>query len=254
MSALSSALGASWEALAWVSLLLGVAAHLSLQPFEIDSSAWTLLFSYLGVLATLAVSFVTAGGFSLSDSLLRTIIASSAFNVGLASSILLYRAFFHRLRRFPGPFLAKLSRFYAMIKAASRLQANIDIQNLHAEYGDFVRVGMMLLELWLFAYCLRMNTHHYYVGPREISINRPSAIQAIYGHPTRCLRSPWYSQVSNDVSKISINSTRDVELHKLRKRAWERGLAFKGMRGGRGRYLFHLPICPFVLGLTHDAT
>lgn len=141
MSALSSALNASWEATAWVSLLLGVVTHLSIRPFEIDSRAWPLLFSYLGVLATLAVSFVTTAGFKPLDSLLRTFIVAGAFNVGLGGSILLYRAFFHRLHRFPGPFPAKLSRFYAMTKAAKNLQANIDIQNLHARYGDFVRVG-----------------------------------------------------------------------------------------------------------------
>jgi hypothetical protein len=68
------------------------------------------------------------------------------------------------------------------------------------------------------------------VGPRELSINRPSAISVIYELPTRTTRSPWYAQVSNDVTKISLNSTRVLKVHKLRKKAWERGFGFRGTK------------------------
>jgi hypothetical protein len=67
-------------------------------------------------------------------------------------------------------------------------------------------------------------------GPREISINRASAVQAINGAQTECRKSTWYSQVSDDVRKISLNSSRDLDDHKRRKRAWDRGLSgVKGM-------------------------
>lgn len=65
-------------------------------------------------------------------------------------------------------------------------------------------------------------------GPREISINRPSAIRPIYEPPTQTTRSPWYAQVSNDVTKISLNSTRVHKVHKQRKKGWERGLGSRG--------------------------
>lgn len=142
-SALDSALNSSLSATAVASLAAGIVAHLTIRPFEIDSKAWALLFSYLGVLGALLLSYVQVSAFSIPKALLRTVIVSNAFNVGLASSILLYRAFFHRLRHFPGPFLAKLSRFYAMSNAAKNLKANEDIQKLHEIYGDFVRVGML---------------------------------------------------------------------------------------------------------------
>lgn len=64
-----------------------------------------------------------------------------SFVVGMFGSILLYRAFFHRLHRFPGPFAAKLSRLYAMGNAMRNLQAFKDTDELHKKYGDFVRVG-----------------------------------------------------------------------------------------------------------------
>lgn len=69
---------------------------------------------------------------------------------------------------------------------------------------------------------------NYVTGPREISINRPSAIRPIYEPPTQTTRSPWYAQVSNDVTKISLNSTRVHKVHKQRKKGWERGLGSRG--------------------------
>lgn len=65
------------------------------------------------------------------------------------------------------------------------------------------------------------------IGPREISINRPSAVQAIHGPKSACMRSTWYSQVSDDVTVISLNSTRDVEAHRRRRRAWDRAFSVK---------------------------
>lgn len=65
-------------------------------------------------------------------------------------------------------------------------------------------------------------------GPREISIIRPSAVQAIYGPKSPCMKSTWYSQVSDDVKIISLNSTRDVDVHRRRRRGWDRGFSVKG--------------------------
>ncbi|KAH6876594.1 cytochrome P450, partial [Thelonectria olida] len=203
---LSSALKSSLEVTAAASFVGGIATHIVIRPHEIDSKAWAILFSYFAALAHLLLSYVLLCEFSAGQALLRTIVVSNAFNLGLVGSILTYRALFHRLRRFPGPFPAKLSRFYAMKNAAKSLRANEEIQKLHEKYGDFVRVG-----------------------PREISINREAAIRVLYEPPTQCARSPWYSQVSNDTTKISLHSTRDLIVHKNRKRAWARGLGFRAL-------------------------
>ena len=62
------------------------------------------------------------------------------FNLSLCTSILIYRAFFHPLQRFPGPPLAKLSKLYH----ATRLK-NFDNYRVlaawHDRYGDVVRTG-----------------------------------------------------------------------------------------------------------------
>ncbi|KAJ3544539.1 hypothetical protein NM208_g2999 [Fusarium decemcellulare] len=138
-SGLASTLESSLEATAAVSFLTGIVAHITIRPFEIDSKAWAIVFSYLGFLVATFLGYVCSPKFAVTQAIIRTATVSNAFNLGLVSSILIYRAFFHRLHRFPGPFLAKLSRFYAMKNAAENLKANEKIQGLHEKYGDFVR-------------------------------------------------------------------------------------------------------------------
>lgn len=71
-----------------------------------------------------------------------------------------------------------------------------------------------------------MLTSH--VGPRELAIFRSSAVNAIYGSTSKCQRPPQYDNPSNDPAKSSILGTRNVEIHRRRKRAWDRGLGAKG--------------------------
>ena len=140
-SALSAALRSSWESTAALSLVAGIATHISIQPFEIDDKGWHIFFLYPITGSLILAAYTQIAGFGILQAILRATLISCTFNVGLVGSMLLYRAFFHRLRRFPGPFVAKLSRFYAMRHAATACQNNIVTQQLHEQYGDFVRVG-----------------------------------------------------------------------------------------------------------------
>lgn len=233
------ALQFSPQVTATVSLLAGVVSHhIVFRPFEIDGYAWQLFFTYFITFFVLIIGHVYLTGYSFILALARVLLIATAYNAGVVTSIIIYRAFFHPLKRFPGPFLAKISRFYAMNNAAKRVKAYGDVQSLHKEYGDIVRVGAS--SLYVFA-ILSLEYYEFslmsIVGPRELSINRPSAIGVIYEHPTRTTRSPWYAQVSNDVTKISLNSTRVLNVHKLRKKAWEKGFGF---RGTREMFLFFL--------------
>ena len=66
----------------------------------------------------------------------------AVFHLTLASSILLYRTSpFHPLARYPGPFLAKVTRWYLTGLALSGKQ-HLRLQELHEQYGDIVRIGM----------------------------------------------------------------------------------------------------------------
>lgn len=122
-------------------LLTGVTAHLSVRPFEIDLHTPKFIFAYLASLTALILDPHVSGGLTLAESLLRTTVIATSFNIGLFGSILIYRAFFHRLDHFPGPLPAKLTRFHALKISALTSQKHLAIDNVHDEYGDFVRVG-----------------------------------------------------------------------------------------------------------------
>jgi hypothetical protein len=64
-----------------------------------------------------------------------------AYLFGLYSSIVIYRASFHRTRKFPGPKLAGLTKLWHVWQ--SRNSKNfLVLQRLHERYGELVRTGM----------------------------------------------------------------------------------------------------------------
>lgn len=64
----------------------------------------------------------------------------SCYSIGLFSSLLIYRVFFHLLHRFPGPRLAKVSKLWNVVKASKSTNFRL-MEDLHDRYGDFVRTG-----------------------------------------------------------------------------------------------------------------
>lgn len=64
--------------------------------------------------------------------------------LGVYGSMVLYRAFFHRLARFPGPFFARLSNFYVTALSARKFHLYEETQRLHKQYGDYIRLGIVL--------------------------------------------------------------------------------------------------------------
>ncbi|OQU95023.1 hypothetical protein CLAIMM_01292 [Cladophialophora immunda] len=206
MNLLMHALNAELGVTAATALVLGIIFHHSIRPIEIDNRVWTLLilFSSFNAAAFFGYAFVVQRGILAAG--FRVFVVDGAFLVGVYGSIAIYRLFFHRLRKFPGPWGAKLSRFWALRRSMKKIQFNYEVEALHKQYGDFVRVG-----------------------PREISINRASAIELVYGPPTKLPKSTWYSQVSDDINKCSINSTRDMQIQRQRRRAWDRGFSIKAL-------------------------
>jgi len=61
--------------------------------------------------------------------------------VGIVSSMVVYRLLFHRLRSFPGPFWARLTNGYHTVLTAKKLHLYEEVEVLHKQYGDFVRIG-----------------------------------------------------------------------------------------------------------------
>lgn len=186
-------------------LILGIAFHQCIRSSEIDNKLGSLLALYSATCLSLCISYIQIHSSSIAHALGTTLLAAICFNTGLTISILTYRAFFHRLNKFPGPCDVKLSRLCAVRRAFNRTQYHLDLRAMHQKYGDFVRTG-----------------------PREISINRPSAVSVINGSQSPCTKVPWYSHVSDDKTQISLNSTRDPSVHRARRKAWDRGFSIKG--------------------------
>lgn len=66
---------------------------------------------------------------------------SASLMSGLVGSMLLYRGFFHRLCRFPGPVFARFSNLYPTFLSSKNLHLYDEVRALHQQYGDIVRLG-----------------------------------------------------------------------------------------------------------------
>jgi hypothetical protein len=115
-------------------VLLGVLFHLAIRPIEFEFYMFHFMAAYAGtfLVFTYALGFTSA------------FLLAAGFNTGVLSSIGIYRLVFHRCRKFPGPFPAKLSKFYAASLSAKDVQFYKELANLHGQYGDFVRTGEKL--------------------------------------------------------------------------------------------------------------
>jgi hypothetical protein len=100
---------------------------------------------YLLLAVAMPVVIATAQVYSLHlDSRVAvkaTAIFVTSFWFSLWTSVLAYRLFFHPLRRFPGPMLAKTSKFYHACLVWKKNNFEI-LQELHEKYGPVLRIGM----------------------------------------------------------------------------------------------------------------
>lgn len=116
----------------------GVSTHIFLfRRGEWDVASPSILGSY-AIIFALAV-FSTQLYFDVPLSVVAQLGGWHA--AGLYSSMLLYRAFLHRLAGYPGPFLARLTNFYITVLSIKKLHLFEEVQKLHAQYGDYVRLG-----------------------------------------------------------------------------------------------------------------
>jgi hypothetical protein len=132
----------------------------------------------------------------------RLCAALGGFTIGLTTSLVVYRFFLHRCRRFPGPVLAKLTRFHAAYLNAQEEQFYEKLGDMHQKYGDFVRVGKAGLS------CIAIRLLKL-PGPREISILDPAAIPILYGPGTECRKATFYTISGSHDDITNLNGIRD---------------------------------------------
>ncbi|CAH0051225.1 unnamed protein product, partial [Clonostachys solani] len=137
----------------------------------------------------------------------------AAYLFGLLASMTVYRLFFHRLRSFPGPRLAAVTKLWHMWKCRTA-QNHLVLDSLR-HYGPFVRTG-----------------------PSEITIFHPAGVEYLNAPQNSNTRSDWYDLLYPTVGVFS----RDPAIHVARAKVWNKATA-PGRR-------FLSPICRPVSLLT----
>ncbi|KAF2026685.1 cytochrome P450 [Setomelanomma holmii] len=190
--------------------LLALATHFVLHNDEWDNAfhiflgIWTVAFNGLAIAEYLYNSQARTVGAAIKVSATA---ASVYFSV-LVTSILLHRGFYHRLRKIPGPFLARFSKFYGVFAGVlPNYQYYKKTEQWHEEYKtDVIRTG-----------------------PREVTVYCADAIPVIHGAMSRCKKGPWYSG-SSHIGGASTHTTRDKEEHKRRRKDWDHAFNAKALR------------------------
>ncbi|CEJ93656.1 hypothetical protein VHEMI09232 [[Torrubiella] hemipterigena] len=186
--------------------LAGVASHQLFFRFgEWDLYAAQLIFGFIAANVGGAVALTRYCPEIELAAAVKVVPSLSSIAVGgIVSSMLVYRAFFHRLNKFPGPFLARLSNFYITWRSVSKFQLFKDVQELHRQYGDIVRIG-----------------------PSEISIASPEALEKIHSNQSPCVKGPWYNVL---YPVVSLQMVKDRKEHARRRRTWDLGFGAKALR------------------------
>lgn len=131
----------------------GFALHQVVKRIEFDRYPLSILGCFAGsiiclmtILSRISVQYENYGSAFKAGWL----VASCAV-LSLWINILVYRAFFHPLNNFPGPFGAKLSKFWALGQVVkSKIKWYQVTEELQEQYGDYVRTGTAFCNSWGF--------------------------------------------------------------------------------------------------------
>ncbi|CAG8013031.1 unnamed protein product [Penicillium salamii] len=208
-------------------IISGVSLHTLLYRYgDWDTKSPTLVLAYLLAMLTGTIGLQYSSSVqNLWRGSLADIWRLFAYHLmGVYMSMLIYRAFFHRLVRFPGPILACLSNFYITRLAAKKLLLHEEIHDLHAQFGDYVRLG----KTFLFEYPSAQLILHASlpIGPRELSITDPAAVTAIYGTRSETTKGPWYTLLD---PRTPMSFTRDKIEHAARRKIWDQSFNTKSL-------------------------
>ncbi|KAL2836479.1 cytochrome P450 [Aspergillus pseudoustus] len=194
------------EPLRIVAGVSGVCAHLLLfRVGEWDLYAPTIVLAY-GSALIMPIWLEYAGLLNQLTALSGTSIAQLlGFHIlGVYASMLFYRAFWHRLSHFPGPFWARLSNIYVTTLSAKNFRLFEEVEKLHKQYGDYVRLG-----------------------PTELSITDPLAIKSLYSSQAKVTKGPWYTVLE---PRVSLQMVRDKKEHARRRKVWDQGFSSRALR------------------------
>jgi tryprostatin B 6-hydroxylase len=142
-------------------------------------------------------------GLGVGDAAGLTSAIAASFLGGLYGSLLVWRAFFNPLNKFPGPWPARLGNLYFSFNLANS-DAYYKLQAMHKKWGKIVRIGS-----------------------NDLSITDPKIMETAYGRNSEVTKSWWYD---NDYPLSSMHTTRDRERHDKRRKVWVPAFSEKAIR------------------------
>ncbi|KAH7014463.1 cytochrome P450 [Microdochium trichocladiopsis] len=153
----------------------------------------------------IAITLVRFLRFSGRRALAATAVGWISYFTALYASMMVYRSMFHPLRHFPGPFWAKFSQFWGVLKTAPKTDNFRHLDRLHAQYGEYVRVG-----------------------PNLLSVSDPDLVEPIHNTHTKFTKAEWYDAGH---PTTSLHQMRDRAEHDKRRRAgWDKAFTTKSLR------------------------
>lgn len=122
---------------------LGITSHLGyFITGEHHLRAPRLLALYLLIFFTIFLGYFVGYDFDMRHAGAASTMVITTYVLCLFSSIAIYRLLFHRVRKFPGPTFAKVSKLWHASKVLNSDQ-HLLLDRLHKQYGDFVRTGQL---------------------------------------------------------------------------------------------------------------
>ncbi|KAF3053402.1 hypothetical protein E8E11_001257 [Didymella keratinophila] len=190
--------------------ILGLTTHLILHRDEWDNNMASWLMAWLfGFSGLTAAEYLQDPQANTVGAALKVAATAAVIYFGvLSTSILAHRVLFHRLRKFPGPFIARFSKLHAVFAGVlPDYQYYKYSEALQKKYqADVIRTG-----------------------PRELAIYCADAVPLIHGPMSRCRKGPWYNN-ANHIGGASAHTTRDKQDHKQRRKAWDHAFNAKALR------------------------
>ncbi|OQU94366.1 hypothetical protein CLAIMM_00727 [Cladophialophora immunda] len=178
-------------------VIAGLVSHAVYKRYEPSVHAFLRNTIFLAA-AFMAWAFYTQREIKIVSILGRTALFSVLQLLILCLSISVYRLFLHPLKRFPGPWLAKLTKLEGLYRASDGL--------FHDHmYGDIVRIG-----------------------PNELSFRNASAIKRLHG---KMNKGPYFeTKVYQEGQGTSLNSLVDYDIHKTRRKTWDQAFSQKSLK------------------------
>jgi cytochrome P450 family 628 len=129
------------EVVALVGTALGITSHLGyfIHGEHHMQATRIAAFFFIAPLLLFILTLRDIDGHSYIEAGKTTAVGTASYFTALSTSILIYRAFFHPLRRFPGPFSAKLSKITHVLRIAKDSKNYLLNEQMFYKYGEFVR-------------------------------------------------------------------------------------------------------------------